>query len=619
MSAAAAPASAATIGGCLDKSLDRSAHQRTAHGITLNHRDQSYVIRFKKTNKRFRMSELFAGLDKVRNIIDRDDAYTLPHLGRAVMKDDTWVELVDAAEALRETPHAQDTVDGFDWSAPASKARLQALLKQLESPWRESSIVGFSGVHEHAFLNRTEALRDAFCRGQADHQPDTCGRSPLLVACMSGAEESARFLLDSGACQQPDDEGRSPLHVAAAFGSAAICEMLIARGAKVNSMDSRGRTPLHGAADRGQRRVCELLIARGALHAEDDHDNTPLMLAARACKPQTCAALIWCGAKVNAVDEEACSPLMLAAAKGSFATCKVLIEAGADVNYYGRYEHGRSRRAQQGPSPSSTCCWTAARRSRATAAPTARSGVPCSSRRRTDGSRHHRRLQAADLQAADPIKTHMRYCTMRDCVSANRAAALEHVVVTNHVTMQGMVVYERGLTNSSQDRSSLLCCAAEVGDRVARKKRVPAGARQLAEGFLQGLHVRPPSNLRADVRRPRSPRGSHLDFTTCVDHPSRNTRPIQLAAMFGQTAVCTWLVNQGVHPDSAAAGTRRPLRLAADKYNPHTCAALLRAGADPGEGWNLCGFRTGGTIHKWTSHWSRTDQAIVLAALPARA
>lgn len=590
------------------------------------------------------MAKLFAGLDAVRSIIARDDTYTPPHLGRAVMKDEAWDELNIAVEALREVQHAQDTVEGFDWGATRSRARLQAFVKQLESPWIDPSIAEFEGVHELAFTNRTEALRQAFCRdGGADHQPDAYGRSPLLAACMSGAEESACFLLESGACQQPDHKGRSPLHAAAAFGSASICEMLIVRGAGVNGRDTGGKTPLHSAAERGQRHVCELLIARGAENKEDTSGNTPLMLAANACLPLTCALLLKCGAKVNVVDdEEACSsPLILAASKGSVATCKVLIEAGADVNYCGRFGSGKPRRAALHCACAAGSIPVIKLLLDSGATFTSGSGdgtyisTKCPLQYAVDAPTEADAIDVFKLliSRGHPIQSHgtpgvyspLWYCTVLDCVRANRAAALDDVVrrfsATGQVTMQGMVGYERGLTNSSQDRSSLLCCAADVGG-------VGVFAWLVANGFQQGQDNLERAFCRACVsgrvpicelmncyllRRPGSPRGSHLDFTAYVE--SRNMKPIQLAAMHGRADVCTWLVEKGVHPDSAATDTKRPLRLAAENYKPHTCAALLRAGADPGQGWNLCGFRTGGTIQKWMSDWSRTDKAIVLAGL----
>ena len=52
-----------------------------------------------------------------------------------------------------------------------------------------------------------------------------------------------------------DDHGFSPLHWAAKEGAVKIIEILLARGARVNSTNRGDDTPLHLAAAHGHREI----------------------------------------------------------------------------------------------------------------------------------------------------------------------------------------------------------------------------------------------------------------------------------------------------------------------------------------------------------------------------
>ena len=63
-------------------------------------------------------------------------------------------------------------------------------------------------------------------------------------------------------------------------GHKEIVELLIAKGAEVNTKDMNGVTPLYSAAGKGHREIAELLISKGAdVNAKDRHGNTPLYYA----------------------------------------------------------------------------------------------------------------------------------------------------------------------------------------------------------------------------------------------------------------------------------------------------------------------------------------------------
>ncbi len=59
-------------------------------------------------------------------------------------------------------------------------------------------------------------------------------------------------------------EGLSALHMAAHYGHASIVARLVARGARVDSVDGYGDTPLHNAASQGYADVITALLRGGA-------------------------------------------------------------------------------------------------------------------------------------------------------------------------------------------------------------------------------------------------------------------------------------------------------------------------------------------------------------------
>lgn len=167
---------------------------------------------------------------------------------------------------------------------------------------------GYTALH-YAALDKRESLAGALLdrganpnrRTTRDTRRNTTsgvslkGATPLFLAASLGHVETVRTLLAGGADPLiTTDAGTAPLHVATWGGDPyfrdwsdeekknllAVTELLVARGADVNSAGEHGWTALHGAAYKGVDAVVQFLIDKGArTEVFDEYGQTPLSIA----------------------------------------------------------------------------------------------------------------------------------------------------------------------------------------------------------------------------------------------------------------------------------------------------------------------------------------------------
>ena len=91
-------------------------------------------------------------------------------------------------------------------------------------------------------------------------------RRPLMIAALAGNVFMVQFLLREGAqIAAVDRNGAQAIHLASTADSLDILQILIDRGAAVNSSDLSNRTPLHYALEsRGCPEVIKLFVNSGA-------------------------------------------------------------------------------------------------------------------------------------------------------------------------------------------------------------------------------------------------------------------------------------------------------------------------------------------------------------------
>jgi ankyrin repeat protein len=104
----------------------------------------------------------------------------------------------------------------------------------------------------------------------------------FVKAVKHGTAEAVNAYLEADAtlATMAEADGTTPLHHAAWKGHAAVCGLLLDRGAAVNALNTNehyGGTPLHAAAHCNQKPAAEVLLQRGAdLNVRSSNGRTPL-------------------------------------------------------------------------------------------------------------------------------------------------------------------------------------------------------------------------------------------------------------------------------------------------------------------------------------------------------
>ncbi|OAL17684.1 hypothetical protein AYO22_11399 [Fonsecaea multimorphosa] len=156
--------------------------------------------------------------------------------------------------------------------------------------------------------------------------------SSLPMASYFGLAGLVELLLDKGAALESRDSrfDRTPLFWAVRNRHEAVVKLLLDRGAEIDTKDKTGQTPLLWAAENGHEALVDLLLEKGGgIESRDENGRTPLSRAAQDGREAGIMLLLAKGAAIETRDRTGRTPLLWAAWQGREAVVKLLLSRGA--------------------------------------------------------------------------------------------------------------------------------------------------------------------------------------------------------------------------------------------------------------------------------------------------
>lgn len=216
-----------------------------------------------------------------------------------------WLATIAVLVAAPSAGHAQDTPKPA--AEPAGPERvIQGIGNAIQGVFR--AIFG-GGEPNDATVGTPPAKPEPPLQPQSEPAPQaqperapraarTEGEQPIVAtpnalvpaqslhgAIAKGENDAALKLIESGVDIEAKDpgSGASALHYAVMKDNMALIELMLRRGADVNSRTRSGTTPLHTAVLYGRLEVAQLLIEKGAeIDAQSSGGATPLSIAEAA-------------------------------------------------------------------------------------------------------------------------------------------------------------------------------------------------------------------------------------------------------------------------------------------------------------------------------------------------
>lgn len=138
-------------------------------------------------------------------------------------------------------------------------------------------------------------LQDGFLRKAVDvNVQDKYGLTPLAHAARNGRCDAAQLLIDRGAVvDTPTATGETSLHLAASANHAELIRLLLGRGGQLEARTKDGFTPLAIAAKSDAAKATLALVAAGAdIKAANNDGLMPIHLAILEVRPGAALVLL---------------------------------------------------------------------------------------------------------------------------------------------------------------------------------------------------------------------------------------------------------------------------------------------------------------------------------------
>ncbi|KAF7546388.1 hypothetical protein G7Z17_g8463 [Cylindrodendrum hubeiense] len=251
---------------------------------------------------------------------------------------------VEVGEPKLDQEHISQTEDMVTIEFLECEAKvegsIQALMAVKQHPWHSNYSQEvprrMTGLHLAAYFGQTEAANKLLTREHGLDSKDSYGRTPLTYAAGKGQKAVVELLIDKGADLESKDkkEDRTPLSWAAFNGHDTVVKALHHNGADLESKDKKHRrTPLSWAAFRGHHVVVKALHEKGAdLKSKDNTGRTPLWWAVANGDENIIELLLENGAELGFKEEEdGRGALLWAAMNGHQAVIELVLEDSADL------------------------------------------------------------------------------------------------------------------------------------------------------------------------------------------------------------------------------------------------------------------------------------------------
>ncbi|XP_030626053.1 ankyrin repeat and SOCS box protein 10 [Chanos chanos] len=179
---------------------------------------------------------------------------------------------------------------------------------------------GTTALHEACEECQPECVKLLLSHGANANAVNEDGLMPLHVCTELDSLECAKLLIQYGASinGRSTDENDVPLHVAARHGLPGHVDLYLRYGGIVDRQNDEGHTPLNAACAHPQdlpaleryHHVCQLLVAAGAdVHTIDEDKQTPLHFACKNVNPDVVNLLLQNNACVNTMSYSGDAPM----------------------------------------------------------------------------------------------------------------------------------------------------------------------------------------------------------------------------------------------------------------------------------------------------------------------